>query len=211
MVIYARTCFNPRPHAGGDHELNPDLGAIGRCFNPRPHAGGDAAVRGRLNRTEMFQSTPPRGGRLRTANALRRLWTVVSIHAPTRGATLALIELRRRCRVVFQSTPPRGGRRRAERYRSGRLHVSIHAPTRGATGNHQADRHCVSVSIHAPTRGATMPVPLSNVAIRTISIHAPTRGATALVLSHCHPVHISIHAPTRGATPCSSHPVHLII
>jgi len=56
---------------------------------------------------------------------------VVSIHAPTRGAT-SLFE---RLKVL-----------------SG---VSIHAPTRGATPESVSCRFCNAVSIHAPTRGAT--------------------------------------------------------
>ena len=101
-------------------------------FNPRPHAGGDVLV-----------------------DALRRVIEVdVSIHAPTRGATLdAAVSLS--IHASFQSTPPRGGRHRLMGFacmsakfqstppRGGRLlevghedggpFVSIHAPTRGAT------------------------------------------------------------------------------
>ena len=57
---------------------------------------------------------------------------MISIHAPTRGATsYRLVE--RFSRGIFQSTLPRG-----ERQNSGRLGwvksgISIHAPTRGAT------------------------------------------------------------------------------
>ena len=33
------------------------------CFNPRPRAGGDQALLLTLHKGELFQSTPPRGGR----------------------------------------------------------------------------------------------------------------------------------------------------
>ncbi len=79
-----RTCFNPRPRAGGD--ASSGLSASGSCcFNPRPRAGGDtspkapvsppwpvsihAPARGAtiakhmVRSWQMFQSTPPRGGR----------------------------------------------------------------------------------------------------------------------------------------------------
>ena len=55
----------------------------------------------------------------------------ISIHAPTRGATIAV------CDDVE------------------RISISIHAPTRGATKD-GANMGCGwSISIHAPTRGAT--------------------------------------------------------
>ena len=77
------------------------------CFNPRPRAGGDyddTVVRQRLN---VFQSTPPRGGR--PSLALFHSRQSVSIHAPARGAT------------PWQRRQNHPG------------NVSIHAPARGAT------------------------------------------------------------------------------
>ena len=143
----------------------------------------------------------------------------ISIHAPTRGATLPILP----CRQDNS--------------------ISIHAPTRGATQSKlmpiadmtlfqstlpREERHCLIVktslysyfnprshersdlkrckymrykiiSIHAPTRGATFSL---NEVLRCpdISIHAPTRGATALLILCRQLWNISIHAPTRGAT-----------
>ncbi len=77
------------------------------CFNPRTHEGCDLPS----GRTETLP--------------------VVSIHAPTRGATYA-IEIR-----FFA------------------VGVSIHAPTRGATIFVLGLISALFVSIHAPTRGAT--------------------------------------------------------
>ena len=102
-------------------------------FNPRAHAGRDHAA------------------------ALKFLCNLISIHAPTRGATAAAD-----ARVKVS------------------IGISIHAPTRGATG-------CLCgfglgrarISIHAPTRGATNYME-DVYGIRGISIHAPTRGATCL-------------------------------
>ena len=79
---------------------------------------------------------------------------MISIHAPTRGAT-------RRVRRptgwsgLFQFTPLREGRRKA--FRSSRLisQISIHAPTRGATPAGGPVYALALISIHAPTRGAT--------------------------------------------------------
>ena len=56
---------------------------------------------------------------------------LISIHAPTRGATFF-------CRISITS-----------------MRISIHAPTRGATRKKTATIMRIKISIHAPTRGAT--------------------------------------------------------
>ena len=56
--------FNPRAHAGRDADADDDMTATD-CFNPRAHAGRD--MRGQVFSAEEEE---------------------VSIHAPTRGATL---------------------------------------------------------------------------------------------------------------------------
>ena len=99
-------------------------------FNPRSHERSDALL-------GCFSSSA----------------SAISIHAPTRGATLTSSSI---------SVPS---------------YISIHAPTRGAT-----DVSCnpvlkVCISIHAPTRGATERG-LDFFEVLRISIHAPTRGAT---------------------------------
>ncbi len=139
-------CFNPRPHAGGDHlsglgvdvfgfqSTPPRGGRLGTVikdaggtpgFNPRPHAGGDKLDDGPSWEC-MFQSTPPRGGRL-SWQRKPAYWTV-SIHAPTRGATTAQTQRRSSCRV------------------------SIHAPTRGATLSPTYPPH-LSLFQSTPPRG----------------------------------------------------------
>ena len=105
----------------------------------------------------------------------------VSIHAPTRGATVYAIYLLiyaesfnprthagcdgvvlgvLRCGVRFNPRTHAGcdvsnlGTLRSDR-------VSIHAPTRGATWWEKLDYEHGDVSIHAPTRGATLfPIPI---------------------------------------------------
>ena len=169
---------------------------------------------------QLFQSTLPREER-RFLPVKEVISVLISIHAPTRGAT------------NYQNIA------RAKAI------ISIHAPTRGATvflivlfmtgGNFNPRSHersdikmisdCSSnywISIHAPTRGATLlyfkpawcskfqstlpreerPEFMSNFtkACKMISIHAPTRGATQKFDNDIKSVRISIHAPTRGAT-----------
>ena len=102
-------------------------------FNPRSHEGSD----------DVTLKTP-------------LLHSAISIHAPTRGATLqdcfeALLR-------IFQSTLPRGER----------LAVA---------GAFVKD---LFISIHAPTRGATVFISVQIRILQLISIHAPTRGATAI-------------------------------
>ena len=171
-----------------------------RCrFNPRAHAGRDPG------RQQLDQQH-----------------SVVSIHAPTRGATGAPC-----------GSPTSAG-------------VSIHAPTRGATRGIARHQLAQGVSIHAPTRGATAAETTAPSVDTVVSIHAPTRGATSAAWKFQSPLTrfnprahagrdwcmacrrpprqsfnprahagrdefspavsvgypwVSIHAPTRGATP----------
>ncbi len=95
----------------------------------RPHGARHAGPHGIARHVE-FQSTRPHGARpCWWPGAACR--TVVSIHAPARGAT----------------PEARGGR--------GHGPVSIHAPARGATTVPRSVRTGPRVSIHAPARGAT--------------------------------------------------------
>ena len=147
------------------------------------------------------------------------LMKMISIHAPTRGATCNSIrplciyefqstlprEERHKCRrnsnitTRFQSTLPREERPIIGGIKSMRKFISIHAPTRGATHRSAQLQQAHSISIHAPTRGATNDL-LFYLNEFCISIHAPTRGATTGYNCISYGKLISIHAPTRGAT-----------
>ena len=87
MMRYSRELlgFNPRSHEGSD--LLPVQTSCWLCsFNPRSHEGSDAFHNPYSVRV-LFQSTLPRRERLtRRASICQR--TRVSIHAPTKGATL---------------------------------------------------------------------------------------------------------------------------
>ena len=145
----------------------------------------------------LFQSTLLQEERPQD-NMVMQIGKMISIHAPTRGAT---------CQPY---TP------------SHSCLISIHAPTRGATPLDEFMRNATLISIHAPTRGATLEYvyskgkklfqstllqeerrgwKLSDIKELVISIHAPTRGATEPITLYDVPKRISIHAPTRGATP----------
>ena len=143
-----------------------------------------------------FQSTHPHGVRPAVFKGAVRL-KVVSIHAPTRGATTLRLA------------------------RGGQANVSIHAPTRGATARLVFVTVLMLVSIHAPTRGATYssfevyPTILFQ-STHPHGVRQEARGAAGVAnkfqSTHPHGVRpdtqiilserfsVSIHAPTRGAT-----------
>jgi len=77
--------FNPRPHAGGDKPVQ-NLRSAWKCFNPRPHAGGDYLWGRATPPPTSFNPRPHAGGDEQAQRAGEAY--VVSIHAPTRGATL---------------------------------------------------------------------------------------------------------------------------
>ena len=80
----AQKRFNPRAHAGRDRAMA-TLSFVLSSFNPRAHAGRDLS------------------------NKIILLFLhIVSIHAPTRGATYPIFEELER--QLFQSTRPRGAR-----------------------------------------------------------------------------------------------------
>ncbi len=124
----------------------------GEHFNPRSHEGSDQEPH-----NIYFQPC-------------------ISIHAPTKGATVP-IAYHFLFIYVFQSTLPREERLQKQ------------------YGFEVLD----SISIHAPARGATRAFILCSLS-SVISIHAPARGATVAGLIYAYNHCISIHAPARGAT-----------
>ena len=143
-----------------------------------------------------FQSTLPQGERLRTKSNIpfdlqfqstlpqgerpypsmqKGGYILISIHAPTRGATTYV------------------------RYYPQRRRISIHAPTRGATEEHRVKFVSIKISIHAPTRGATL---VAFVAMYGWEFQStlPQGERLSGKLIYCPLRRISIHAPTRGAT-----------
>ena len=127
-----------------------------------------------LNAARVFQSTRPRGARLKAliktetdarfnprahvgrdeAAKNQELWQKVSIHAPTWGATRWPHQAVHQ--PGFQSTRPRGARHDRPCPAALAVLVSIHAPTWGATFAATRQFRAIGVSIHAPTWGATV-------------------------------------------------------
>ena len=165
-------------------------------FNPRSHEGSDLCRRW-IRRSIM-----------------------ISIHAPTRGATcfthydfpfLLYFNPRshegsdRYLLIIFlladrfQSTLPRGERPTSTGKTGTTATISIHAPTRGATNLMNANVTKYFISIHAPTRGATIE---GGVGVGVTSDFNPRshEGSDTDSSKAVGADIISIHAPTRGAT-----------
>ena len=126
----------------------------------------------------------------------------ISIHAPTRGATLAE-RANRSLMELFQSTLPRGERQLFEVANAAVKSISIHAPTRGATFANAIKLDKLLFQSTLP-RGERHSVCINFFCALKISIHAPTRGATRCSYKLTNMSLISIHAPTRGATMTST-------
>ena len=163
--------FNPRAHAGRDQDCSGYV--VAPSFNPRAHAGRDLLVAASL--LMDFGFNPRAHAGRDSVDPFFAQPTVVSIHAPTRGATtetasagdqplgftprahagrdLFLCFFRHRSR--FQSTRPRGAR---QDWRGVSEEHSCFNPRAHAGRDYQSDYfNCwlSKVSIHAPTRGAT--------------------------------------------------------
>ena len=100
--------FNPRSYKRSDGRSSQKSTGACKDFNPRSYKRSDTDLR------------------------LWLFYYLISIHAPTRGAT------------------PMG------EYYNVICEISIHAPTRGATMISSRDIVEMEISIHAPTRGATV-------------------------------------------------------
>ena len=127
-----RICISIHAPTRGATCLRRGTARLSENFNPRSHEGSDSCQTTATTRLILFQSTLPRGERRCVINRLYRQQCTISIHAPTRGATLSHTLL-------------------PDQY-----NISIHAPTRGATQFKSGCDNLHNISIHAPTRGATL-------------------------------------------------------
>ena len=125
----------------------------------------------------------------------------VSIHAPTRGATLNTRETLFD-NFKFQSTHPHGVRPKASKGSWITLSVSIHAPTRGATlfVILLLDKsYCFNPRTHT---GCDIVPPIPIIINDGFNPRTHTGCDDIIAYKEVHSI-VSIHAPTRGATPDS--------
>ena len=197
LIFSPYQCFNPRTHEGCDsHVALPVFPSAG--FNPRTHEGCDTR-QPYVNKQEDVSIHAPTRGATIPAWILPSCCNV-SIHAPTRGATLKDVappDLQ----DSFNPRTHEGCDREIQNSNDWSF-VSIHAPTRGATSPTWAVYICRCVSIHAPTRGATPENPKYQKEQKFQSTHP--RGVRQGVTSILSNGKVSIHAPTRGATAYSA-------
>ncbi len=145
---------------------------------------------------EVSIHAPARGATL--AVLQNEILDIVSIHAPARGATQLISHGAHS--IMFQSTRPHGARQASGRSRRLPDRVSIHAPARGATADVDgggAGR--LIVSIHAPARGATHARTPHGQRIGCFNPRART-GRDPEECRRAGRAAVSIHAPARGAT-----------
>ncbi len=122
----------------------------------------------------------------------------VSIHAPTKGATVIPWLLSTRIKT-FQSTLPRRERPHLGQYGAIPCPFQSTLPRRERlTGTILHFRGCWFQST-LPRRERRW-LGLPHTYFVTVSIHAPTKGATDQVIHSVAAVLVSIHAPTKGAT-----------
>ena len=98
--------FNPRSHEGSDRKCLAENVSIAN-FNPRSHEGSDSKEVKTLNVKYNFNPRSHEGSDSQSCSG--RLDILISIHAPTKGAT------------------------ESGEYDTGNMTISIHAPTKGAT------------------------------------------------------------------------------
>ena len=142
--------FNPRSYKRSDGvQLGIDLGHVD--FNPRSYKRSDGSTQIPFQRESISIHAPTRGATVAAATA--RNMVLISIHAPTRGATS--YPATRGSRILFQSTLLQEERQAHSQSYDAWIRISIHAPTRGATDPSSLVAQAFAISIHAPTRGAT--------------------------------------------------------
>ena len=158
--------FNPRPRVGGDlRDKRRRSAALWLLFQSTPPRGGrldPLATRSSMTTWYLFQSTPPRGGRPEESERILVAdGDFVSIHAPAWGATLTVSDHAfARSHACFNPRPRVGGDPGIRSHRERGSDTFQSTPPRGGRPafHRDAGRH-QAVSIHAPAWGATGDVP----------------------------------------------------
>ena len=124
----------------------------------------------------LFQSTLPRGRRLRRVLVPTSIWHFNP--RPPRGGRLDE-GTRTQTVKVFQSTPPRGGRPPATSCPPSCSNFNPRPPCGGRLAATNSSAACSIFQSTSPPRGTTH-LDAVTLVVNLISIHAPTRGATLL-------------------------------
>ena len=140
-----------------------------------PLRGGRLNIPSTVQLPRLFQSTPPRGGRL--ARAFKGIADNGFNPRPRAGGDF-VNHYGTDANLAFQSTPPRGGRLTLSEMIVSSSTVSIHAPARGATSRDGGGRALRHTFQSTPPRGGRLVPQYEPVMRLLVSIHAPARGAT---------------------------------
>ena len=167
-----------------------------RGFNPRSHEGSDNKRTTETMDNKPFQSTLPRRERLAEVSA-RCGNRYVSIHAPTKGATVSERDI---LRSVHCFNP-----RSHEGSDGGRSDDVLHGTGFNPRSHEGSDRCCPGrkpghVSFNPRSHEGSDVSSCGFSLNPVVSIHAPTKGATKKQINALKAGVVSIHAPTKGAT-----------
>ena len=150
-------------------------GGTGISFQFTPLREGRRIVYNVYKRTGNFNSRPSARGDV-AGYTYRRLYDIISIHAPPRGATLPLFRVRQ-----VQD-------------------ISIHAPPRGATVDQYEHVTINGKFQFTPLREGRPALPLSAQTVRQFQFTPLREGRPDVTFYRSGQYAISIHAPPRGAT-----------
>ena len=122
--------FNPRSHERSDRSKYRTQLAANQYFNPRSHERSDVTVTQPEPEKKISIHAPTRGATIFFSRFRRS--SGISIHAPTRGATPLTAGL-----ITLSDYFNPRSHERSDLVRTGKIMsdvlISIHAPTRGAT------------------------------------------------------------------------------
>ncbi len=213
---HCRTDFNPRSREGSDPVRCLRFSML-HYFNPRSREGSDTAILHLRNGGFLFQSTLPRRERhCRHGHMLfdkhfnprsregsdciqpchKIVKTLISIHAPAKGATAAKLVIIQK--EIFQSTLPR---RERPRWRRCWIRKNYFNPrSREGSDNMISWLTDCRDNFNPRSREGSDEYSAGKMCGDDISIHAPAKGATSVHFPIGSEYPISIHAPAKGAT-----------
>ena len=155
-------------------------------------------TRFRFIKSPISIHAPARGASAALMSALKYLISI-SIHAPARGASFCSYFLG--ASMYFNSRPCERGFENGIFAFHSRRNISIHAPARGASCTQSSHQNSLHISIHAPARGASLLL-FHDLLLRTHFNSRPCERGFWVCRHRLNHITISIHAPARGASYC---------
>ena len=190
--------FNPRSREGSDTVCSPFV-ISSQYFNPRSREGSDLPSWCIWSMASIISIHAPARGATKVTVHFNQNHSNISIHAPARGATYSPHEIKERLQINFNPRSREG----SDTIRSHFPSFCCHFNPRSREGS---DRRSPCLFRTRSRFQSTLPrgerpvIFVLSTTIQLISIHAPARGATLYHLVLQRGAIISIHAPARGAT-----------